>query len=102
METWQIFSRMFVMAKEIKELFAYTLNRILASVKCVSSMIVILNAKFARLLAAHANKKDGGTEKARQECNVLLVKTLMLTFYCSLHCARKNESIIYFSTIYAS
>ena len=30
-------------------------------------MIVILNAKFARLLMAHANKKDGGTEEARQE-----------------------------------
>ena len=44
-----------------------TINRIPASVKCVSSMIVILNAKFARLLAAHANKKDGGTEEAWQE-----------------------------------
>ena len=42
--------------KKIKELFASTLNKIPASVRCVSSMIVVLNAKFARLLAAHANK----------------------------------------------
>ena len=47
---------MFVMAKKIKELFASTLNRIPASVKCVSSIIVVLNVKFVRLLAVHANK----------------------------------------------
>ena len=50
---------MFVMAKKIEELFASTLNGIPASVRCVSSMIVVLNFKFALLLAAHANKKDG-------------------------------------------
>ena len=50
---------MFVMAKKLKELFASTLNGITARVKCVSSMIVVLNAKFSRLLVAHANKKDG-------------------------------------------
>ena len=43
---------MFVMAKKIKELFASTLNEIPASVKCVSSMIFFLNAKYARLLAS--------------------------------------------------
>ena len=58
---------MFVMAKKIKELFASTLNRIPASVRCVSSMIVVVNAKFARLLAAHANKKMVRNEEARQE-----------------------------------
>ena len=57
-ETQQLFSRMFAMAKKIKELFASTLNEIPASVRCVPSMIVILNVKFARLLAAHAKKKD--------------------------------------------
>ena len=46
--------------KKIKELFASTLDRIPISVSCVSSMIVVLNAKFALLLAAHANKKYGG------------------------------------------
>ena len=43
--------------KKIKELFASTLDRIPISVKCVSSIMVVLNAKFTLLLAAHANKK---------------------------------------------
>ena len=42
--------------KKIKEWFSSTLNGIIISVRCVSSMIVVLNAKFPRLLAAHANK----------------------------------------------
>ena len=46
-------------SKKIKELFTSTLNRIPASVRCVSSMIVVLNAECALLLAAHANKKYG-------------------------------------------
>ena len=50
--------------KKIKELFASTLNRIPASVKCVSSMIVVLNAKFAQLLAAHENKNTVRNEEA--------------------------------------
>ena len=49
---------MFVMTKN-KELFAFTLIGITASVRCVSSIIVVLNAKFARLIVAHANKNDG-------------------------------------------
>ena len=49
---------MFVMAKKFKELFASTLYGITASVRCVSSVIVVLNAKLARLTAVHANKKD--------------------------------------------
>ena len=59
---------MFVMAK--KELFASTLNGITASVRCVSSMIVVLDTKFARLIAAHANKKTVRNEEARQQCHV--------------------------------
>ena len=43
--------------KKIKELFASTLGRIPSNVRCVSSMMVVLNAKFVLLLAAHANKK---------------------------------------------
>ena len=46
-------------SKKIKELFASTLDRKPISVRCVSSMIVVLNAKFALLLAAHANRKYG-------------------------------------------
>ena len=53
-ETQQIFSRN---SKKIKELFASTLNGITASVRCVFSNIVVLNAKLIRLIAAHANKK---------------------------------------------
>ena len=43
--------------KKIKELFAPTLNGNPTSVRCVSSIIVVLNAKFVRLFAAHADKK---------------------------------------------
>ena len=49
----------YVMAKKIKA----------ASVRRVSSIIVVLNAKLTRLIAAHTNKK------ARQECRFLLVET---------------------------
>ena len=69
-ETHQIFFSYVCNGKKIKELFASTLNGIPASVKCVSSMIVVLNAKFARLLAAHANKKTVRNEEGRQECRV--------------------------------
>ena len=52
------------MAKKIKELFTFTLTEIAASVRCLSSMIVVLNAKFAPLLAARANKKTVRNEEA--------------------------------------
>ena len=83
---------MFVMAKKFKELFASTLNGITASVRCVSSVIVVLNAKLAQLITAHANKKP-------KEGPLLLVETHTVHI---LYCVRKNESIIYFPTIYAS
>ena len=51
-------------SKKIKELFASTLNGIPASVSCVSFMTVVLNAKFALLLAAHANKKYSGDRRS--------------------------------------
>ena len=54
--------------KKIKELFASTLDRIPISVRSVSFMIVVLNAKFARLVAVHANKKDD--EKRRSPTTV--------------------------------
>ena len=54
--------------KKIKELFASTLDRMPISVRCVSSMIVVLNAKLTELIAAHANKKDG--EKRRSPTRV--------------------------------
>ena len=49
--------------KKIKELFAFTLNRIPASFKCVYSIKVVLNTKFAQLLVTHANKKDDETRR---------------------------------------
>ena len=61
--------------KKTKELFVSTLDRKPISVKCVSSMIVVLNAKFALLLAAHAKKNTVRTEEARLQCRVLLAET---------------------------
>ena len=49
---------------KIEELFVSTLNGITASVRCVSSMIDVLNAKLARLIVAHANKKDGKKQRS--------------------------------------
>ena len=66
-------------------------------------MMIVLNAKYARLLVAHANKKDG--EKRSSPTTVPCFasqNTLTFNFYRSLDCARKNESILYFSTIYES
>ena len=60
-QQWKLGKFLLVCGKKIEELFASTLNGIPISVRCVSSMIVVLNAKFAQLLAAHANKK--GVEK---------------------------------------
>ena len=51
--------------KKIKELFASTLDRKPISVRYVSSMIVVLNAQFALLFVAHANKNTVITEEAR-------------------------------------
>ena len=78
-ETWQIFSRMFEIAKKLKKLFPSTLNGITASVRCVSSIIVVLNANLTRLIAGYANGK------ARQECRFVLVKThKLITFIAVL------------------
>ena len=57
---WAKFFSYVYNGKKIKELFAFTLNRIPISVICVSSMIIGLNAKVALLLAAHANKNGEG------------------------------------------
>ena len=55
-------------SKEMKELFASTLNGIPASVGSMSFMIVVLNAKFARIIAALTNKENG--EKRRSPTKV--------------------------------
>ena len=56
------------MAKKL-ELVASTLDRKPISVRCVSSMIVVLNAKVALLHAAHANKY-GENENRRSPTTV--------------------------------
>ena len=71
--------------EKIKELFASTLNGITASVRCMSSILVVLNARFARLLTAHTNKKDD--EKRRSPTTVPCFasrNTLTFNFYHSL------------------
>ena len=88
-------------------------------------MMVVFNAKFALLIAAHENKTTMIAEEARLQnhvndfprwprfasrnhrfsnnnYNIYGRNTLTFNFYRSLGWARKNESIIYFSTIYAS
>ena len=66
---------MFVMAKKINELFASALNGIAASVRYVSSIIVVLNAKLTRLVAAHANKKGGVKRRNQTKVPFSLVET---------------------------
>ena len=65
---WAKFFSYFCISKKIKDLFATTLNGKPASVRCVSPIIVVLNDKYARLLATHANKKVG--EKRRSPTRV--------------------------------
>ena len=91
------------MAKKLEGLFASTLNGMTASVRCVSSIIVILNAKLTQLIAAHANKKDD--RKRRNPTRVVFLlfgKHKCRTSTRSLGCARGHESAVYFRTIYAS
>ena len=61
--------------KKIKELFASTLDRIPITVRCVPSIIVVFNAKFALLLAAHVNKTTTRTKEARLQNHVVLAET---------------------------
>ena len=56
-------------------MFASTLNGITASVRCVSSIIVVLNAKMTKLIAAHANKKHGKKRRSSTRMPFLLVET---------------------------
>ena len=65
--------------KKIEELFVSTLNRITASVRCVSSMIVVINAKFAQLLAAHANIKDGVKRRSQTTVPCFAIKNTLLS-----------------------
>ena len=81
--------------KKSKELFASTLNGIHISVRCVSSMIVVINAKFARLLVAHANIRGGRNEEARQLCRVLLVETHCRSTFIAVLTVHAKTSLLY-------
>ena len=61
--------------KKIKELFAFTLDRKPISVRCVSSMIVVLNLNLPNYLRCTQTKNTVRTEEARRQCRVLLVET---------------------------
>ena len=66
------------------------------SVRYVSSMIVILNAKFARLLAGRTNKKDDEERGSPTTVPCFASRnTLTFNFYRSLDCARKKTSLFY-------
>ena len=81
--------------KIIKELFASFLNEKPISVICVSSIILVFNAKFDRLLAAHANKKSVRTEETRQECRVLLAETHWRSTFIAVYIVHAKTSLFY-------
>ena len=84
------------MAKKIKELFASTLNGKTASVRCVSSIMVLLNAKLTRLVAAHANTKHSEKQKVRRECRFLLVGTHKHLTSMAIFTVHATTSLLYF------
>ena len=54
-----------------------------------SSIIVVVNAKLTRLIAAHANKK------VRQECRFLLVETHERLTYFAVLTVHAKTSLLY-------
>ena len=49
--------------KKIKELFDFTLNGIAASVRCVSSMIVVLSAELLHTRAKKTRRNEENRQK---------------------------------------
>ena len=97
-KTRQIFSRMFVMAK----LFASALNRIAASVRCVSSMIVVLNAKLTDYLRRMQTKTDDEKRRSPAKVTFLLVETHRHEVSIAVLTMHAEASLLYFLRIYAS
>ena len=62
-ETRKICSHMFVMAKKLKSCLPLLLNGITASVRCVSFVLVVQNAKFSDRLRLTQTKKMMRNEK---------------------------------------
>ena len=75
--------------KKIKELSASTLDRIPFSVRCVSSIIIVLNAKFALYLRRTQTKNYGEIQRSPTTAPCFASRNAQtLNFYRSLHCAR--------------
>ena len=81
-------------SKKIKELCTSTLNRVVASVRCVSSTQVVLSAilpyQLRRILTNEKNPKRG---------SLLRIGTQTLNSCRSLDYAHGNESILYFNDL---
>ena len=54
-----------------------------------------LNAEFARLLAAHANKKTVRNEEARQKCRFSLVETHKRLTFIAVLSVHAETSLLY-------
>ena len=67
--------------KRIKALFASTLNRIAASVRCVSFMVVVLKAKMPRLVAAHGGKIPGEKRKSPRKVSLFASQNNILAVF---------------------
>ena len=78
-------------------MLASTLDTIPICVRSVPSMIVVLNAEVALLLAAHANKKYGENRRSPTIVPCLLVKTHgRLTFIAAFTVHAKQVYYIFF------
>ena len=77
--------------KKVKELFASTLDKKPISVRCVSSMTVVLNANFT-----HANKRRR-TEEGRLQRHVLLAETRWRLTFITVFTAHAKTSQLYIS-----
>ena len=79
--------------KKIKELLP--LRGITASVKCASSIIVVLNAKLTQSIAAHARKKYSEKQKVWRECRFLLVETHKRLTSITIFTVHAKTSLLY-------
>ena len=95
------FSCMFVTANFFKELFTFTYNGIAASVSCVSSTLVVPNARVLCLLRCTQTKNDGANRTNTKTVTLFRSGTQTFNSGRSLGYACGNKSII-FSMIYES
>ena len=70
-------------------------NKKIRVVRCVSSIIVVLNVKFARLLAAHANKNNSEKRRSPTRVPVLLVETHWRLTFIAVLTVHAETSLLY-------